>query len=149
VGAPALELSQYRGKIVVLGLIYTTCSHCQDFTLVMRILAHEYSARGVQFLECAFNDDAVPNMPGFLERFKPNFPVGYATPLAVLAYLHRTALDTAPLYVPHVMVLDRAGRIRAGYPGEDPFFRSAEKNLRALLDRMLKPRATSAPPSHR
>lgn len=159
VGAPAIELSQYRGRIVVLGLIYTTCPHCQDFTVVMKILAHEYGPRGVAFLECAFNPDAAATMPEFLDRFKPNFPAGYASPLAVLAYLHRTALDTTPLYVPHVMVLDRAGRIHAEYPGEDPFFRAAENNLRALLDGMLKPaapagkapaRVTSpASPSHR
>jgi hypothetical protein len=142
-GAPALTLSQYRGKIVVLALIHTTCSHCQQFTVVMNILAHEYTPRGVQFLECAFNDDAVATMPEFQQRFHPSFPVGYTSTAAVNTYLRRTLMDPRPLYVPHLVVLDRAGRIYADYPGEDPFMRTAENGLRTLLDNMLKPAAPS------
>ena len=141
-GAPTITLSQYRGKVVALALILTTCSHCQQFTVVLNILAHEYGARGVQFLECAFNDDAVPTLPGFLERFHPSFPVGYTSQAAINTYLRRSILDRRPLYVPHLVVLDRAGRIRADIPGEDPFFRTAENSLRALLDGLLKPAAT-------
>ena len=51
---------------MVLALIHTTCSHCQQFTVVMNILAREYTPRGVQFLECAFNDDARMTMPELL-----------------------------------------------------------------------------------
>jgi len=138
-GAPALTLSQYKGKIVVLALIHTTCSHCQQFTVMMNILAHEYTPRGVQFLECAFNDDALVTMPEFQQRFHPTFPVGYTSAAAVNTYLRRTVLDPHPLYVPHLVVLDRAGRIHADYPGEDPFMHTAETGLRTLLDNMLKP----------
>lgn len=140
-GAPTVTLSQFRGKIVVLALIHTTCSHCQQFTVVLNILAHEYSRRGVQFLECAFNEDAVPTLPEFQARFHPSFPIGYNSPAAINTYLRRTILDRRPLYVPHLVVLDRAGRIHADIPGEDAFFRTAENSLSALLDGMLKPAA--------
>ena len=142
-GAPSLTLNQYRGKFVVLALIHTSCSHCQQFTAVLNILAREYEARGVQFLECAFNDDARVAMPEFQQRFKPSFPVGYNSPAAINTYLRRSVMDTHPLYVPRLLVLDRAGMIRAEYPGEDPFFHSAETGLRTLLDELLKPAATA------
>jgi hypothetical protein len=137
-GAPPLELSQYRGKVVALAFIYTTCSHCQQLTVELNQIAPDYTGRGVQFLECAFNDDAVSTMPEFLKRFSPAFPVGYSTMVAVRSYLQYSSVDRRPLYVPHLVFLDRTGVIRADYPGEDPFFQNANANIRAQLDKMLK-----------
>jgi hypothetical protein len=138
-GAPPLHLSQYRGKVVALAFIYTTCSHCQQLTTELNLMARDYAARGVQFLECAFNEDAVPSMPEFLQRFTPPFPVGYSTMAAVMSYLQYTVVDPRPLFVPHMVFLDRAGVIRADYPGEGGFFSDANANIRAQLEKMLKP----------
>ena len=146
-GAPSLELTQYRGKVVALAFIYTTCSHCQQLTVELNQIAPDYAGRGVQFLECAFNEDAVPSMPEFLKRFSPAFPVGYSTMVAVRSYLQYSSVDRRPLYVPHLVFLDRAGVIRADYPGEDTFFQNANANIRAQLDKMLKvaaPKKSSA-----
>ena len=141
-GAPPLRLSQYRGKVVALAFISTACSHCQQLTTELDLIAPDYASRGVQFLECAFNDDAVAAMPEFLQRFKPPFPVGFATNAAVMAYLQRSVVDPRPLFVPHMVFLDRAGVIRADYPAEDAFFANANANIRAQLDKMLKTPAT-------
>src|SRR5947199_10421042 len=78
-GAAPLKLSQYKGKVVALAFIYTTCPHCQRLTATLNQVAKDYAARGVQVLECAFNDDAVPTMPEFIRQFTPAFPVGFAT----------------------------------------------------------------------
>lgn len=136
-GASPLTLAQYRGKVVVLALIHTTCSHCQQFTTTLNSLAPEYTAKGVQFLECAFNDDAVITMPEFLQRFHPPFPVGYTSHAAVLAYLQRTMIDPRPLYVPRLVLIDRAGVIQAEHSGESGYFTNAATNLKAELDKML------------
>jgi thiol-disulfide isomerase/thioredoxin len=140
VGAPPIQLSQYRGKIVSLAFIHTTCSHCQEFTTILNVLAKEYTPRGVQFLECAFNDDAAATLPEFLQRFKPVFPVGYNSNAAVLQYLQHTIMDPRPVYVPRVVFLDRAGMIRVDITGEDNFFKDAQAGMRAQLEKMLKQR---------
>jgi thiol-disulfide isomerase/thioredoxin len=137
-GAPSIRLSQYRGKVVALAFISTTCSHCQQLTTELNLIAPDYASRGVQFLECAFNDDAIATMPGFLERFAPPFPVGYSASAAVMAYLQHLVLDPRPLFVPHMVFLDRRGVIRADYPGGDAFFTNANANIRAQLEKMLK-----------
>jgi hypothetical protein len=136
--APTLQLSQYRGKVVALALIFTTCSHCQDLTRLLVSLSREYALRGVQVVECAFNDDAKQTMAGFLQQFQPPFPVGWTTHAAAMAYLQRTILDTRPLYVPHMVFLDRRGIIRADYPGESDFFKDQATNIRAELEKLLK-----------
>jgi thiol-disulfide isomerase/thioredoxin len=140
-GAPAVELSQYRGKVVALAFIFTTCSHCQDLTRLLVPLSREYALRGVQVLECAFNDDAKQNMAAFLQQFQPPFPVGWTSRATAMAYLQRSLLDTKPLYVPHMVFLDRRGIIRADYPGEGDFFKDPATNIRAELEKLLKPSA--------
>ena len=136
--APSIELSQYRGKVVALAFIFTTCSHCQDLTRTLGPLSREYALRGVQVLECAFNDDAKPTMPEFLQQLQPPFPVGWTSRGAAMAYLQRTILDTTPLYVPRMVFLDRRGIIRADYPGESDFMKDPATNIRAELEKLLK-----------
>ncbi|MGA2267684.1 MAG: TlpA disulfide reductase family protein [Bryobacteraceae bacterium] len=138
--APALELSQYRGKVVALAFIDTNCIHCQELTRLLAPLAREYALRGVQVLECAFNDDANKAMAGFLTQFQPPFPVGWTNRAAVMSYLQRTILDTSPLYVPRMVFLDRRGIIQADFPGESSFFKEPATNIRAELEKLLKAR---------
>ncbi len=141
--APALRVSQYRGKIVALAFIDTTCTHCQDLTGTLKGIVRDYAARGVVVLECAFNDGAKAGLPEFQQRFVPSFPVGWNTRAAVMSYLQYNILDQRPLYVPHMVFIDRGGAIRADYPGEDLFFRDPNANIRAELDKLLRGRGAA------
>jgi hypothetical protein len=137
VNQPSLKLSQYRGKVVALAFILTTCGHCQQFTVELNQIAPAYAARGVQIVECALNEDALQSMPEFLERFTPTYPVTYSAPAAVAAFLQRTIFDERPLRVPYLVLIDRTGVIRAEFPGESEFFQNPGPNLRTQLDKML------------
>jgi len=144
-GAPSIRLAQYRGKVVGLAFILTTCSHCQDLTRVLNKLAPAYAPRGVQFLECAYNGDGQATMKEFLDRFQPPFPVGWTTDAVVRAWLGIAITDPHPLYAPHMVFLDRRGTIRA--EGEGDFFHNSEENIRAQVDKLLK--VSGSPPSRR
>jgi hypothetical protein len=143
VGAPAqppLDLASLKGKVVALAFIDTNCVHCQELTRTVLIpVAREYGLRGVEVLECAFNDLASQQLPAFIQQFPPSFPVGWSTRAAVMAYLRISLMDPHPLYVPHLVFLDRRGVIRAEYPGESEFFKDAAKNVRAELEKLLTP----------
>jgi hypothetical protein len=104
----------------------------------------------VQVLECAFNDDAQQALPGFLEQFRPAFPAGWSGRAAVMSYLQHSIIDPRPLYVPHMVFLDRLGIIRGDYPGEGAFFKDPDASIRAELEKLLKQGpALTAPPSRR
>src|SRR5260370_23196270 len=75
VGSPAIQLSQYRGKIVLLAFIHTTCPHCQELTRELIPIARDYEARRVEIVECAFNVNAGPLVPAFVQQFQPPFAV--------------------------------------------------------------------------
>lgn len=141
--APPLSFSHYHGKILAVAFISTECPHCQNLTRILVPLAHDYAPRGVQFLECAFNENAQLVMKDFIERFNPPFPVGWNSPAAVRAFLHYSILDPN-LFVPHMQFYDRAGKLRDDVPGENDFFKMPEQNIRAELDKLLKGSARPA-----
>jgi thiol-disulfide isomerase/thioredoxin len=141
---PAVPLTQFQGKVVALAFIDTECPHCQHLTGVLNAIAKEYEGKGVQFVECAFNDIAAQRLPFFIQNFQPSFMIGYSQRDPVLNYLSYSILK--PLYVPHMVFLDRKGVVRGDYAGESDFMTNPEKNVRAELDELLK--AAPATSSH-
>jgi len=138
VGSPDIQLSQYKGKIVLLVFILTTCPHCQELTRELNPIAREYEARGVQVVECAFNLNAGELVPGFIQQLQPAFPVGWTDNDSVMAYVGRSLVDRRPFFVPHVVFLDRRGMIEGDYAGESDFMKTPAPSIRAELDKMLK-----------
>ena len=130
-------LSQYRGKVVLLAFIFTTCSHCQHTVGIMSEVQKEYASRGFQALGSAFNDSAAQLLPAFLAQFHPNFPVGYSARPTVLEFLQTPS--NMPLSVPVLVFIDKKGIIRSQHiGGDDPFFKDQEKSMRAELEALLK-----------
>jgi peroxiredoxin len=142
--ASPLQLSQYRGKVVLLAFIDTHCPHCQKLTGYLNELAPKYAARGVQVVACAFNEDAQASLADFQQQFHPVFAVGYSNRAAVMSYLQISMMDPHPLYVPHLVFLDRSGVIRADVAGESDFMKQLETNIPAELEKLLKPPSTAA-----
>jgi thiol-disulfide isomerase/thioredoxin len=48
-------LSQYRGKVVAIEFIMTTCPHCQAAAKVMTQYQKDYGSRGYQSIDLAIN----------------------------------------------------------------------------------------------
>ncbi len=139
-----LSLSAYRGKIVALAFISTTCPHCQALTTELVAMAGQYQPSGVQFLECAVNPSAEADVPGFVAQFRPPFPVGYSNQAAVNVYLGMAPDDPRIFWVPHLVFIDRSGRIQGDFPGESDFIKDAAANTRLELDKLLKVEAPSS-----
>jgi peroxiredoxin len=136
-GGKQLSIESYRGKAVVLAFILTTCPHCQHTTGILKEMQADYGARGLQVVEVAIDQAASSAVPGFIEHFQPNFPVGFATYDAASAYLqHPSELI---LHVPALVFIDRQGTIRAEYEGDAKFFSEdqQDKNMRAEIGKLL------------
>jgi peroxiredoxin len=137
-----IHLSQYRGKVVVMAFILTTCSHCQFTSQILTKLQQDYGPRGFQVVASANEDMAKMNVPDFIRNFKPAYPVGYTQREVAESYLEHPVMFR--LMMPQVVVIDRKGTIRAQYAGDDKFFENTnqEKNFRELLEPLLKEEAT-------
>jgi thiol-disulfide isomerase/thioredoxin len=134
-------LSQYSGKVVLLACMFTTCPHCQHTTQILNGIQKEYADRGVQVVGAFFNANAAQLMPGFIAQFQPAFPVGSATREQVNDYLQHP--PNKPTYVPELVFIDRSRVVRGQYSGDTDFFKDQEKNIRAILDTLLKEPVTA------
>lgn len=138
-------LSQFRGKVILLSFIHTTCPHCQQAVGVINQIQKDYAPRGFQALGSAFNDSAQQLLPDFLARFRPNYPVGYTSRDSVVEYLQIPA--NTPMYVPILVFIDRKGMIRQQHLGNnDKFLEDLNGNARGVIESLVK---ESASPKHK
>lgn len=137
-----LLLSHYRGKVVAVEFLHTTCPHCQNCSSLLEKMYKEYGSRGFQPLGVAFNDMATLLVPDYVKQLGLTFPVGVGTRDEVVSYLEFPLVK--PLFVPQLIFIDRKGVIRAYYPGGDKFYENEEANMRAQIETLLKePAATT------
>jgi len=138
VSGEQLLLSQFRGKIVMIDFVHTTCPHCQNASAIVERLYKEYGPRGFQPLGVAFNDNASLLVPDFVKMLGLSYPVGVASADTVHEYLQHSYAE--PLYVPQMVFVDRMGEIRAqhGGPGDDFLKGDIEKHIRDQIEALLK-----------
>jgi len=110
-GGKQTLLSSYKGKVVLLAFIFTTCPHCQATCGTLTKLQGELGTKGFQPLAVAFNDNAGMLVSSFIQTFHPSFPVGYAGRPTVTDYLQLDDTGKVPWMVPQIVLIDRKGMI--------------------------------------
>ncbi len=142
------SLSHYRGQVVCLMFVYTTCPHCQHASQVMTQLFNQYGPRGFQPLAVAFNPDAATLVPDFVRTYGIGFPVGAEPQGVALQYLGISLMER--YVVPQILWIDRKGEIRSQTPSMGDERLLEESYWRSELETLLKEPATkNARPSHR
>jgi thiol-disulfide isomerase/thioredoxin len=106
-------LDQYRGKVVALEFIYTTCPHCQAASHLMTKLQSEYGNRGFQVIDVAVNQNADLLVENFAKDFGVNFPVGWTTPAQMTQFM---GFNDGRFVVPQLVLVDRQGTIHYQTP---------------------------------
>ncbi len=106
-------LSQYRGKVVALEFIFTTCPHCQAASKVMEKFQQEYGSRGLQVIDVAVNDNADLLVENFAKDFQVNFPVGWTPKEQMVSFM---GFSSARFVVPQLVLIDRKGNIHYQTP---------------------------------
>ena len=133
-GGQQVSLSQFKGKIVMMEFLLTTCPHCQKTSAMMSRLLAEYGPKVVQALGVAVNPNADIN--DFKSRYGVSFPVGTASRDSVYGFLQHSFMAPNMMF-PQLVFIDRAGNIRAQHSGVDSFFENEEKSIRGMLDKLL------------
>lgn len=130
-------LSSYRGKAVVFAFMFTTCPHCQNTAKLLTKIQTEYAAKSVQVLGATFDPGAAFKVQQFNRMLGLNFPCGYSNPKAVNDFIQQPP-DNPP-FVPILVFIDKAGMVRSQYVGDEKFLSNQDVNIRAEIDKLLKP----------
>jgi len=139
-------LSQYRGKVVALEFIMTTCPHCQAASHDMTKYQEEFGKRGLQVIDLAINaldgtggpTEANEMVTRFKNNFQVGFPVGYLPRVQMMTFMGFTPADR--MVVPQLVLIDRKGIIHYQTPAiSGPQWESVMKEpyLREHLEELL------------
>jgi peroxiredoxin len=133
-------LSSFKGKVVVIEFLFLKSQHCLRVAQTLNTLNGELGARGFQPIAIAFpapaSDANGPMVTDFVQSLKLTYPAGYTTKQNVDTYFGRTGNEM--LGIPQVVVIDRAGIIRAqNGPQYNPNLENHD-SLRNLLEGLLK-----------
>ena len=150
-------LSQYRGKVVALEFILTTCPHCQASSHVMTGYQHEFGAKGFQALDLSINaldegrkpEQASMMTESFANTYQVGFPVGYIGRDPMMSFMGFSIMDR--MVVPQLVLIDRKGVIRYQTPAgdnEDYSKLMNDSTIRQHIEELLAEPASSAS-SHR
>lgn len=138
-------LSKFRGKVVAVEFLLTTCPHCQKASQNMQKLYKELGPQGFQPVGIAINDMANMLINDYSKQFSLTYPIGYANRDVATQFLQHPIMMS--MLMPQLVVIDRKGVIRHQFPGGDKFFENEEKNLRDVLLPLLKAGGAPAPTS--
>lgn len=140
-------LTEYKGKTIVLALMYTTCPHCQKTAHVMSEIQTEYAGKGVQMLGAAFDQGAEQRIKEFISVLKLNFPVGTSPVVSALEFVQHPVND--PYFVPILVFIDKTGMVRSQYIGDEKFLNNQEVNIRKEIDKLIGGAPAAAKPAAR
>lgn len=131
-----VKLSDYKGKVVVLEFLLTTCPHCQKASQGLNRVYRELGSQGLQPVGVAVNDMANILVDDYVKQFNLDFPVGWSLRDPVINFLQHPVM--LMMSFPTLVIIDRQGQIRHQYAGGDSFFLNEEKNLRDAVLPLLK-----------
>jgi hypothetical protein len=134
-------LSSFKGRVVMIEFFFLRSAKCLNLAKTMNKLNVELGARGFQPIAVAFpapqSEANGPLVGSMVDYFKLTYPVGYTDKNSVDQYLNRGPSEV--LRIPQVIIIDRAGMIRAQTGSHEGNLKlEDEAYLRTLLDGLLK-----------
>jgi cytochrome c biogenesis protein CcmG, thiol:disulfide interchange protein DsbE len=100
------DLADYRGKIVLLEFMQTSCPHCADFSAVLNGLKLKYADK-LAILAIANPPDNPQTMSQFVSAHKLTYPLLLDQGQAAMSYVRSSGMD-----LPTVYLIDSGGMIR-------------------------------------
>ena len=104
-----IELTSYRGKVVLLNFWATWCGPCLTEMPAFTEWQNKYGSTKFQVIGISM-DDAAPDVTAMVNKLKLNYPV-------LMGDEHLGAAYGGVLGLPVTFLIDRHGKIRARYQG--------------------------------
>jgi len=126
------DLADYRGKVVILDFIQTTCPHCNAFTSVLNEVQQKYGDR-VAIVSVVNPPDDQNKVNSFIASHHITYPILFDCGQVAYSYLRSASFD-----IPHVYLIDGNGGIREDFGYTDALKDLFEgKGLFPHLDALL------------
>ena len=107
------DLADYRGKVVILEFMQTSCPHCNAFANILSQVQQKYGDR-VAVLAVTNPPDDQNKVAGYMNAHKAVYPVLMDCGQVAFSYLRSPSFD-----IPHVYLIDANGMIRDDFGYSD------------------------------
>ena len=109
-GRSSVQLSKYKGKVVLLNFWATTCGGCKVEIPWFIEFQARYRSRGFVVIGVSMDDDGWKSVKPYLKEKRINYPIVVGNENLARRY---GGVDALPL----TLLIDRAGNIAASYTG--------------------------------
>jgi peroxiredoxin len=131
-GGGEANLDQYKGKVVALEFLLTTCPHCKRTSALMQRMFAEYQNQGFQALGVAINEGA--NLVTYKQELSIDYPLGLVHRDRAVDFLQHPVVMT--MWMPQLVFI-KDGQIVGQFSGTDNFFKNEEENMRQVIEKLL------------
>jgi peroxiredoxin len=144
------DLYDYRGKVVMLEFMKTSCPICNSFQRVHEKLRAKYGAK-LQILTVVLPPDNQMSVGQFIAQHQVKTPILFDSSQVLASYLKATPKSTE-VALPHVFLIDPSGIIRKDYiygAGTEPVFDTGAplmKDIDGMLGAAAAPKPAPAKP---
>jgi peroxiredoxin len=144
-GGKTLKTSEFKGKVVIVEFLLTTCPGCQAAARILSQMQTEFGTDKLQVIGVAVNKGAETLIGAFAQQYAPNFPIGVRDVDASRAFLQIPIMNR--LTFPQMAFIDKNGVIRSqhGGEGDEAFFANEEASIRAEIKKYLAEKPAPPP----
>lgn len=104
------DLADYRGKIVLLEFMQTTCAHCNAFANIVHEVEQKYGSKVQVLAVVKAPEDDSNKVAGFVSVHKATYPILFDTGQMMFSYTR-----SGQISFPHIYLIDANGDIRSDY----------------------------------
>ena len=129
------DILDYRGKVVLIEVMQTTCAHCQSMVPQLEKVQEKYGDR-VSILTIVVPPDTIDKVKDFTIRFRIRYPILFDCGQAS-AVLMKATPEHPQVAFPHFFLIDRKGMIREDFSWETDEAALTGNGLFESLDKLL------------
>jgi thiol-disulfide isomerase/thioredoxin len=109
-GQKWFDLLDYRGKVLIIDMMKTTCPHCATFADVLAQLPQKYGDRVAVVAVVSPAADNPEMVKQYATGHKITYPIVFDVGQMQMSYIMKPSID-----LPHVYIIDQNGFIRGDY----------------------------------
>ncbi len=131
------DLQDYRGKVLIIEWMQTTCQHCIAFSSILEEAKAKYKGK-VEVVSVVLPPDTIENVRKYMKDQKTTAPVLFDSGQVTSSYLKITPQNPNVVF-PQIFLIDQNGMIKENFKyaaGSEDFFKG--KQLFAEIDKLVK-----------
>ncbi len=109
------DILDYRGKVLLIDFMQTSCPHCAKFTDLLEQALKKYPGK-IAVLSVVIPPDTLPNVQNYITAHKMTSPILLDCGQVTGSYLQITSnSQNATVHFPHVFMIDPNGYIKSDF----------------------------------